>query len=122
MNLYQLRQRGKIPLRKPGGSQSLIFMMIFLYLFFAVYTILTISIYLINWNDERPDLGTFGGRNKKKLKMNTAIEFMDAVWSKRKNGADTESKLVAAILALSLSLTKNQALEFIDELNNSEAS
>jgi len=40
-------------------------MMIFLYLFFAVYAILAISIYLIDWNDERPDLGTFGGRNKK---------------------------------------------------------
>jgi hypothetical protein len=53
--------------------------------------------------------------------MNSASQFMDAVWSKRKNGADTESKLVAAILALSLSLTKNQVLEFIDELNNSEA-
>jgi hypothetical protein len=32
--------------------------------------------------------------------MSRAEEFMRLVWEKRKNGADTEPKLVAAIVAL----------------------
>jgi hypothetical protein len=56
--------------------------------------------------------------------------FMDAVWEKRNNGADTEEKLVAAILQVAaetvrwysaqndlIVLDKNDMLQLVEELN-----
>jgi hypothetical protein len=57
-------------------------------------------------------------------------EFMSAVWERRNSGADTEEKLVAAILSLITEniksytaqngiqvLDKDQILKLVDELN-----
>jgi len=59
-----------------------------------------------------------------------AQEFMNAVWEHRNNGADTEEKLVAAILCLAaekvqfftaqdgrIVLDKNDMLQLAEELN-----
>jgi len=65
------------------------------------------------------------------LKMtDRAQEFMNAVWEHRNNGADTEEKLVAAILNLAaeniqffqaqdgrIVLDKNDMLQLAEELN-----
>jgi hypothetical protein len=57
-------------------------------------------------------------------------EFMNAVWEHRNNGADTEEKLVAAILFIAaenirsynaqndlIVLDKNDLLQLVEELN-----
>ena len=62
--------------------------------------------------------------------MSKAQDFMSAVWECRNNGADTESKLVAAILMIVaenitsytaqnglIVLDKNEILEIANELN-----
>ena len=59
-----------------------------------------------------------------------AQEFMNAVWEHRNNGADTEEKLVAAILCLAaekvqfftaqdgrIVLDKNDMIQLAEELN-----
>ena len=59
-----------------------------------------------------------------------AQEFMNAVWEHRNNGADTEEKLVAAILSIAaenvqfynaqdgrIVLDKNDLLQLAEELN-----
>jgi hypothetical protein len=65
------------------------------------------------------------------LKMtDRAQEFMNAVWEHRNNGADTEEKLVAAILNLAaeniqffqaqdgrIVLDKNDMMQLAEELN-----
>jgi len=65
------------------------------------------------------------------LKMtDRAQEFMNAVWEHRNNGADTEEKLVAAILQVAseniqffqaqdgrIVLDKNDMLQLAEELN-----
>ena len=61
--------------------------------------------------------------------MSKAQDFMSAVWERRNNGADTESKLVAAILMIVaenttsytaqnglIVLDKNEILEIAEEL------
>ena len=61
-----------------------------------------------------------------------AQDFMNAVWEHRNNGADTEEKLVAAILKLAaenvqffqaqdgrIVLDKNDMLQLAEELNTS---
>jgi hypothetical protein len=58
-------------------------------------------------------------------------EFMNAVWEHRNNGADTEEKLVAAILFIAaenirsynaqndlIVLDKNDLLQLVEELNS----
>ena len=62
--------------------------------------------------------------------MSKAQDFMNAVWECRNNGADTEEKLVAAILTIAaenvisytaqndlIVLDKNDMLEIAQELN-----
>jgi hypothetical protein len=62
--------------------------------------------------------------------MSRAQDFMNAVWECRNNGADTEEKLVAAILTIAaenvisytaqndlIVLDKNDMLEIAQELN-----
>ena len=62
--------------------------------------------------------------------MSKAQDFMNAVWECRNNGADTEEKLVAAILMIAaenvisytaqndlIVLDKNDMLEIAHELN-----
>ena len=62
--------------------------------------------------------------------MSRAQDFMSAVWECRNNGADTEEKLVAAILTIAaenvisytaqndlIVLDKNEILEIANELN-----
>jgi hypothetical protein len=62
--------------------------------------------------------------------MSKAQDFMNAVWECRNNGADTEEKLVAAILMIAaenvisytaqndlIVLDKNDMLEIANELN-----
>jgi hypothetical protein len=62
--------------------------------------------------------------------MSRAQDFMNAVWECRNNGADTEEKLVAAILTIAaenvisytaqndlIVLDKNDMLEIANELN-----
>ena len=62
--------------------------------------------------------------------MSRAQDFMNAVWECRSNGADTEEKLVAAILTIAaenvisytaqndlIVLDKNDMLEIANELN-----
>lgn len=62
--------------------------------------------------------------------MTRAQDFMNAVWEHRNNGADTEEKLVAAILRLAaeniqfftaqdgrIVLDKNDMLQLAEELN-----
>jgi hypothetical protein len=62
--------------------------------------------------------------------MSKAQDFMNAVWECRNNGADTEEKLVAAILTIAaenvisytaqndlIVLDKNDMLEIANELN-----
>jgi hypothetical protein len=62
--------------------------------------------------------------------MSKAQDFMSAVWECRSNGADTEEKLVAAILTIVaenitsytaqndlIVLDKNEILEIANELN-----
>jgi hypothetical protein len=62
--------------------------------------------------------------------MSKAQDFMNAVWECRNNGADTEEKLVAAILMIAaenvisytaqndlIVLDKNDMLEIAQELN-----
>ena len=58
-------------------------------------------------------------------------EFMNAVWERRNNGADTEEKLVAAVLLIAaeniqyftaqdgrIVLDKNDMLQLAEELNS----
>lgn len=60
----------------------------------------------------------------------SAQDFMNAVWQHRNNGADTEEKLVAAILFIAaenirsynaqndlIVLDKNDLLQLVEELN-----
>lgn len=60
-----------------------------------------------------------------------AQEFMNRVWEARNNGADTESKLVSAILSLSVDyvttynaqnnlvvLDKNELIQLSNEISN----
>lgn len=62
--------------------------------------------------------------------MTRAQDFMNAVWEHRNNGADTEEKLVAAILRLAaeniqfftaqdgrIVLDKNDMVQLAEELN-----
>ena len=59
-----------------------------------------------------------------------AKEFMNAVWDANKNGADTEEKLVAAVLKIAaetvkwysaqdnlIVLDKNDLIQLVEELN-----
>lgn len=43
-------------------------------------------------------------------------ELMDSIWESRNSGADTEEKLVAEILILSLSYTKEEIIEMAQAL------